>query len=310
VQPQPSREELAEYRNIFWLLYALQQNWSGAKVRDRMNQADFWTIAAQFQSQKEFAYWHEATKRLFLGFDSAELVRFQERSKRHLEHCQKYGMRVVTPAENEYPHFHEGFASRPYCFHVLGPRLTTAAKKHGIIGTRKPSLTGVKVAFYLGRKLSMEGAEVFSGGAYGCDIAALRGSLDSRTVPSRTSIVFPSGLANLRPKGLFRTFEHVKDAGGRWISPFLYDHEPRKYDYLARNRFLAKFIDELYVVEAPGKSGSMSTATACARRNVPIKVWSPRGIIPSGNASLLQDYGAEGFRVELQKNDKHHQPLN
>ncbi len=301
MQPTPKTPDLASYRNIFWLLYALEQKWSGAKVHKRIHCRSFWDTVDMFKSPSEFLNWEIIAEKLFPEVEASKISFLKRKSIAHFEYCSANNIRMITPGDAEYPTTTDCQTAGPLCFSIAGPTLKTEPLKLGIIGTRKPTIAGVKAAFYLGKKLTGDGAEVFSGGAYGCDIAALRGSLDCRITPNRSSIVFPSGLAVLRPKGLMRSFQHLKAAGGRWISPFFYDHEPRRYDYLYRNQFLARLIDRLYVIEAPAKSGSMSTATACAARNVPIKVWSPKGIIPSGNASLLQDYGAKGFRLNLNK---------
>ncbi len=295
----PSFNERSHFKNVFSLLFALEQSWSPSKVWRRNSNTDFWKKVLKFQSVEACANWPEICEELFPEIEKRRLSELKTRTQRHFEYCEKSGMRVITPADKEHQGFNGLQEEGPFCFSIYGPTLNTNSTKIGIIGTRKPSIKGIKVAFHLGKELTLRGAEVFSGGAYGCDIAALWGALDTKLVPNKLSIVFPSGLKELRPKGLMRSFEHLRAAGGRWISPFFFDHEPRKYDYLYRNQFLARLIHTLYVVEAPEKSGSMSTATACALRDIPIKVWSPPGVIPSGNAALLQDFGAEGFRVSL-----------
>jgi DNA protecting protein DprA len=304
VQNFLKQNHLNDTRNLLCLLYTLEQHWSVAKVRRAISSPSFWEKVAPHASVEPFANWTKVATSCFAEIPRSYIHSWMKRAKKHSEFCQVNNFRVVTPADAEYPKNIDWKASGALQFSVCGPDLGEQVHKVGIVGTRKPSLAGVKIAFQLGRHLASEGCDVFSGGAYGCDIAAHRGALDCKLIPARTSVVFPSGLAKLRPKGLTRSYEHIKAAGGRWFSPFFYDHEPKKYDYLKRNHFLASLVDELYVIEAPIRSGSMSTAIACGQLGVPVKVWSPNGILPAGNASLLQEHGAEPFRIELEQGPK------
>lgn len=161
-----------------------------------------------------------------------------------------------------------------------------AAPKVGIVGTRRADALANRFAHDLAQELAAHGVTIVSGGALGIDAAAHRGAL----VSGRTIAVLASGLAKPYPRSHGPLFEQIARQGALVFE----DHPAQsKSRFLFRNRLIAALSDVVVVVQAPHKSGALSTAAyARAMKRqlfvVPVAPWDRRG---GGNIALL-DKGA------------------
>lgn len=160
-----------------------------------------------------------------------------------------------------------------------------------IVGTRRADPAAVTFARALAADLSRAGLAIVSGGADGIDAAAHEGALAAR---GRTFVVLPTAIERPYPTHRAPLFERVLEGGGGWLSERAPDEPSRPAHFLSRNRIIAALADATVVVQAPIKSGAMSTARAAKKLKrplfaVPASPWDRRG---EGNARLL----AEGAR--------------
>ncbi|HKP56758.1 MAG TPA: DNA-processing protein DprA [Polyangiales bacterium] len=147
-----------------------------------------------------------------------------------------------------------------------------------VVGTRYADEGALAFTHRLAAALARAGRTVISGGAAGIDAAAHRGCLDGG---GRTLAVLATGLARAYPvhhAGLFTTI-----AGqGALICE---DRDPSQVvasSFLQRNRLIAALAESVVVVQAPVRSGALSTATRarqlCRRLFVvPAAPWDVRG---------------------------------
>lgn len=125
-----------------------------------------------------------------------------------------------------------------------------------IVGTRRPSARGVAVARRLAADLSRAGWVIVSGLALGIDAAAHAGALevDGITVAVMATGVdrtYPAAHVELRRRIERRGCVVTEAVDGTAPLPFLF---PR------RNRLVSGLAQGVIVVEAPMRSGAMSTA--------------------------------------------------
>ncbi|MBX3275543.1 MAG: DNA-processing protein DprA [Sandaracinaceae bacterium] len=157
-----------------------------------------------------------------------------------------------------------------------------------IVGTRAADRGAARFARELASALAAVGYAIVSGGAEGIDAAAHEGALDAG---GRTLVVLPTPIERPYPAGHRRLFERVLAEGGGWVSEREPGASSRAWHFLSRNRLIAALADATVVVQAPLRSGAMSTARAALALGRPLLAapaspWDPRS---AGNARLLAD---------------------
>jgi len=125
-----------------------------------------------------------------------------------------------------------------------------------IVGTRRATAYGLRVARALAEALSRAGACVVSGLASGIDGAAHRAALDAG---GATIGVLGTGLGHAFPKS-HRQLQREIAGRGLLITELEYDEEGRAWTFPRRNRIIAALARVTIVVEAPVRSGALITA--------------------------------------------------
>jgi len=165
----------------------------------------------------------------------------------------------------------------PASIHVEG-ELGDLTRAVAVVGTRRVDADGVELAHALAGDLARAGCVIVSGGASGIDTAAHEGAL---AAGGRTIAVLAGGLAHAYPARNRPLFERVRHTGA-----LVSEHDdgvaPDRWRFLERNRIIAALGVATLVVQAPIRSGALSTA-AWARTlrrpvfAVPHGAWDPRG---------------------------------
>ncbi len=131
-----------------------------------------------------------------------------------------------------------------------------------IIGTRKATVAGVKLAERLAEELGQAGLTIISGLAMGIDAAAHRGALKAG---ARTLTVLAGGINQIYPAQNRNLATEILEKGGAIIS----EHKTKpsmKYQFLDRNRIVSGLSLGILVIEAPERSGTLSTAGHAAEQ--------------------------------------------
>lgn len=155
-----------------------------------------------------------------------------------------------------------------------------------IVGTRRADEEALEFAYDLGRHAALEGLVVVSGGAIGIDRAAHEGAIEAG---GRTVVVLPTGLDPPYPTANHDLFARVLESGCL-LTEVEDGAAPQSGRFLTRNRLIAAIGRKTVVVQAPGRSGALSTAREATRLGrpvftVPASPWDLRG---SGNLMLLR----------------------
>lgn len=124
-----------------------------------------------------------------------------------------------------------------------------------IIGARKATPYGLACAKLCGRVAAESGLTVVSGGAAGCDAAALSAAL---TAGGKCIIVSGCGVDVIYPASSKTIFEKTIQQGAL-ISLEACGQGPRRFAFPKRNKIIAALAPVLVVTEAGLKSGTMST---------------------------------------------------
>lgn len=147
-----------------------------------------------------------------------------------------------------------------------------------IVGTRRSDPEAEAFARRLASDLARAGCVVVSGGASGIDAAAHRGALDGG---GRTVAVLATGLSRPYPRAHRALFGEIARAGA--LVTEQEDEAPAaRWAFLRRNRLIAAMARAVVVVQAPARSGALSTARWATRLDrprlaTPAAPWDARG---------------------------------
>lgn len=131
------------------------------------------------------------------------------------------------------------------------------ARSCAIVGARASTNYGNYHAHEIASELAQNNVDVISGGAFGIDIAAHRGSCEAG---GRTFAVMAGGLGELYPASHAHDFRTFVDSGGGIISEVPPMWRPARWRFLERNRLVAALSHVTVVIEAGLRSGALSTA--------------------------------------------------
>lgn len=148
-----------------------------------------------------------------------------------------------------------------------------------IVGTRRASGEALAFTERLALELGRAGVPIVSGGAEGIDAAAHRGALEAGVA---TVVVHGTSLRDLYPPRNRRLFAQILEAGGAWLSEIPIGAPAFRSRFLERNRLIAALAELVIVVQAPARSGALSTARFARALDrpllaVPSGPWDPRG---------------------------------
>ena len=129
-----------------------------------------------------------------------------------------------------------------------------------IVGTRQPTLYGLRFARELAQQLGQIGFCIVSGMARGIDTAAHEGALD---VQGKTLAFLGSGIDVVYPPENLGLYQRISEQGGV-ASEFPFGRRPDRHTFPRRNRLVAGVSDGIIVIESASSGGSLITAQFAA----------------------------------------------
>ena len=160
---------------------------------------------------------------------------------------------------NEYPEQLRNIYNPPLKIYVLGDKELLKQRGIAVVGTRKATEYGKKVALQISKNLSKNGINIISGLALGIDEYAHLGTLYS-DCKGKTIAVLGSGIDNIYPKQNINLAKKIIKNGGCIISEYPVGTKPDKCNFPQRNRIISGLSNGVVVVEASEKSGALITA--------------------------------------------------
>ncbi|MFE2512216.1 DNA-processing protein DprA [Streptomyces naganishii] len=183
---------------------------------------------------------------------------------RDLAAARDTGVRFLRPGDTEWPAQLDDLGdARPTGLWVRGgPSLRIwALRSVALVGARACTEYGAHMAATLAAGLAERGWVVVSGGAYGVDGAAHRGTLGSG---GATVAVLACGVDRPYPRGHTELIDRIARQGVVVGELPPGDH-PTPSRFIVRNRVIAALTRGTVVVEAAYRSGSLVTARAAQR---------------------------------------------
>ncbi len=178
-------------------------------------------------------------------------------SEQILALCARKKVHILTWQDARYPIALKNISDPPMILYYRGllPEFNEDPFI-GMVGTRKASAYGLKLAEKIAKQIAQHGGIVASGMAEGIDAMPTRGALDvGRPVVG----VLGCGVDVVYPRCNRELFLKMERCGCL-ISEYPPETKPNKWNFPRRNRIISGLSCGVLVVEAPMKSGALITA--------------------------------------------------
>jgi DNA processing protein len=180
-----------------------------------------------------------------------------------LDLCRRLGVQVVARGDDGYPLALGEIPDPPSLLYIQGSIEPADQLAIALVGSRKCTPYGLRIAERLASSLARVGLTVVSGLARGIDAAAHRGALNAG---GRTLAVLANGLGEIYPPEHEELAREVV-ASGALISESPMGQSPLAGLFPQRNRIISGLCLGVVVVEATPRSGSLSTAKHATEQN-------------------------------------------
>lgn len=165
-------------------------------------------------------------------------------------------IKIIPFFHSDYPEKLKEIPSPPYALYVKGKLPQEKKLSAAIVGARRCTPYGERMALEFGEALSRAGVQVVSGMARGVDGAGQRGALNAG---GTTYGVLGCGVDICYPKEHRGLYMDIQKSGGI-ISEYPPGINPLPANFPARNRIISGLSDVVLVMEAKKRSGSLITA--------------------------------------------------
>lgn len=195
--------------------------------------------------------------------------------------------RQISIDDEDYPPLLRAIHDPPRQLFVRGDVAALKEPQLAIVGSRRASAAGLRLAHDLAADLSRASLSVCSGLAIGVDGAAHRGALDAG---GRSVAVMATGIEAIYPRR-HEGLAHAMLGNGCLITEFPPGTPPRRENFPQRNRIVSGLSLGVLVVEAALPSGSLITAQTALEqgREVFALPWSVAHEMGRGCLQLIRD---------------------
>jgi len=225
---------------------------------------------------------------------AAQITRIKGEATLELETAKNHGIRVIPQGSEGYPPLLKELSDAPPIIYIWGEEANWEEPALALVGSRRCSFYGEKVAKELASDLALAGVVTVSGLARGIDSVIHRETLAQG---GTTWAVLGSGLLEIYPPENKSLAEAVRKKGAL-ISEFPLRAKPLPYNFPRRNRIISGISLGCVVIEGDEKSGALITGRLAADQGrevfaVPGSIHSsmsrgPNFLIKNG-AKLLQN---------------------
>lgn len=176
----------------------------------------------------------------------------------------RFGARIITYSDSQYPPLLREIYDPPLMLWVKGNPDVLNMPGVAVVGTRRATNYGLKIAHKLSGQLAQRGLSIVSGLAFGIDAAAHKATLEAE---GTTIAVLGSGIDVIYPSKHADLAGQIVETGGAVITEFPLGTPPDAGNFPERNRIVSGLTLGTLVVESGLKGGSMITAQSALMQN-------------------------------------------
>lgn len=241
------------------------RDWLALALVPGVGTAHFIRLLARFHAPGNVLKASEGALRDVVGPSLAQRIR-QYREVVDIEAQElamaEYAAHLVTLEDSLYPVRLAEIYDPPLLLFVRGTLIEQDVNSVAIVGTRRPTPYGLRMAEKFGRELAARGITVVSGLASGIDAAAHRGAIEGG---GRTIAVLGNGVNVVYPPENAELMDQITRHGAV-VSQFPMNTKPSKGHFPYRNRIISGMSQGVLIVEAPLSSGALITARQAAEQ--------------------------------------------
>ncbi|WLD93360.1 DNA-processing protein DprA [Alkalihalobacillus sp. AL-G] len=212
---------------------------------------------------KNYAFYNKyfdsyTKKEIELSEDVRVLIKFSEEFKEKMREYKRKGIKVFFKFDQDYPEHIFPPDKKPLFLYCYGnvDLLNSSLKKAAIIGTRDSTEKGENQTRKYVRQYINEGWATVSGLAKGIDTIVHRETIDSK---GYTIAVLPTSFEKIYPAENKSLADEIVENKGLLITRLGPFENTFKSHFLERNSFVAKISDDILIIEASIKSGTLNT---------------------------------------------------
>ncbi len=199
-------------------------------------------------------------KRIHLFVRERDDAKLRSDAESILKASIENGVDIITREDVEYPKRFQGHNDMPILLYLKGKlKINETPYSAGVIGARRCSQEGKNTAIAAATKAINKGGIVISGMAKGIDSYAHTAALKEN---GYTIAVLGNGPDICYPPEHQSLYDEIVKRGCI-VSEYPPGTKPRSYMFPLRNRIIAAFSDEVFVIEAGRNSGTQTTVESC-----------------------------------------------
>ncbi|MCI5071501.1 DNA-processing protein DprA [bacterium] len=278
-------------QHVYWLAYSLLPGLSLLKKHQLLQQCQ--NFAGLVEHLKSKQHPNPQIEKIINDLPDLPI----EQAKLEMEKLQRHGAWMMSVEDDVYPLSLKQIADPPLVLFGQGVLPQSYQHYFAVVGTRRPSSYGQRVAKSLCRDLSQQGLVLVSGLALGIDSIAHQVCLD---LNQSTIAVLGHGLGTCYPKQNEVMMQQILSSGCV-LTEYLYDQKPKNYHFPQRNRIVAGLSKGLLLIEGAKKSGASITARLAIENNK--DVYAVPGMIDSPTAHTPNLLISQGAKVVLSAQD-------
>lgn len=247
-------------RKEFWASLALR-HCRGIGPR---TQASFLKrFGSAYQALQELDQWRKIGKRSSVAAELAS-GSWRTTARREWDAARRLSAGILLWSNPLYPACLRALPDAPILLYCLGDTSLLRAPSVAVVGARKATAQGCRVAAHMARCLAACGISIVSGMAQGIDASAHGAALHE---VGRSIGVLGTGIDRVYPQRNAELFIRMEQEGGLLLSEFAPGTPPLPENFPVRNRIISGLSLGILVVEAATRSGSLITARTALEQN-------------------------------------------
>jgi DNA processing protein len=214
--------------------------------------------------------------------------------ERIIEKSEKSGIKILSFYDQHFPLKLKEIDDAPILLSLKGDyKSLNSITGVAIIGTREPTIEGIKSGEFFGQMFGKDGFNIVSGLALGCDSAAHRGCLKGNGF---TTAIVAHGLHTIYPKENVGLAEDIVSKGGVLLSEYLHGVGALPNYFVDRDRLQAGLSEATIVIQTAERGGTMHAVNATLKSKKILAVVKYKPELKSdkirGNEMLINQRGA------------------
>ena len=193
-------------------------------------------------------------------------------AKSVMEKSEKINIKLTGYFDDDYPKLlretinEEGKLDPPLYLWYKGDLKIANMESIAIIGTREPTLEGIKGGEFISSEFAKRGFNIVSGLAVGCDTCGHKGALK---VNGKTTAILGNGLDDnsIYPTENKQLAKEIIEKGGLLLSEYSIGSIVNRYSLVARDRLQAGMSLATLVIQTGERGGTMHAANTTLKAN-------------------------------------------